>query len=136
MKRSSPPKRKSWLARSRKPIAKRGKTGEKRRARYAKYLRSAAWKAKRAAAILRAEGECERCHEFVAHMERDVTFGSAVGPIRGPWRLIDGREARVHHKTYARFGGNELPEALECLCRACHERLHATTDRIFKGRIQ
>jgi hypothetical protein len=45
LKRGAPPKR------SRKPIAKFGNAGRKRKARYAAYLKSPAWKAIRLAAI-------------------------------------------------------------------------------------
>lgn len=31
----------------------------------------------------------------------------------------------IHHKTYKRFGGSELMEDLEPLCRNCHEAKHA-----------
>lgn len=30
----------------------------------------------------------------------------------------------VHHKTYIRFGGQELSEDLQILCRDCHEGFH------------
>ena len=30
----------------------------------------------------------------------------------------------VHHLTYARFGGDELMEDLEYVCRPCHNEIH------------
>lgn len=30
----------------------------------------------------------------------------------------------VHHLTYARFGGDELMEDLEYVCRPCHDEIH------------
>jgi len=71
----------------------------KRKAKYAAFMMSAAWKKIRAAAIARANGKCESCG-----WDDNLT---------------------VHHKTYRRFGGQELPEDLEVLCRTCHERVHA-----------
>ena len=64
---------------------------------YADYLRSAHWQDKRAGAIRRAGGRCERC----------------------------GRAGRldVHHITYARLGC-EADGDLVALCRACHEVMH------------
>ena len=31
----------------------------------------------------------------------------------------------VHHRTYIRFGGDELLSDLVTLCESCHDRLHA-----------
>ena len=30
----------------------------------------------------------------------------------------------IHHMTYARFGGDELMEDLEFVCRPCHFEIH------------
>ena len=45
----------------------------------------------------RARGHCESCRRKTARLE-------------------------VHHKTYARFGGRELPQDLEALCEDCHRK--------------
>lgn len=37
----------------------------------------------------------------------------------------------VHHKTYARFGGQERLEDLEVLCRSCHDAKHAIPRKKF-----
>lgn len=61
------------------------------------YLCSPVWKAKRQEALGFYGCICNRCEES----------GSDV-----------------HHKTYARVGGNELMEDLEVLCRDCHKAHH------------
>ena len=56
----APPKRKSWLARSTKPIPQvNAAATKKRQARNAKRMRGAEYKAARAAAMERAGGRCE-----------------------------------------------------------------------------
>ena len=69
----APPKRKSWLARSTKPIPQVNvEQTARRRARNAKRMRSPEYKAAKAGAMERAGGQCEytisgfgdcRCHE-------------------------------------------------------------------------
>jgi len=61
------------------------------------YLKSPVWKAKRLQALIHYGAICNRC-------------GS--------------HGTDVHHKTYARWGGDELIEDLEILCRQCHEAHH------------
>jgi len=58
------------------------------------YLRSAHWRARRARAIARAGGSCERCGK--------------------PGRL------EVHHVTYERLG-RERDRDLRALCHRCHQ---------------
>lgn len=70
---------------------------------YARYLRTPAWQNRAADCKRRAGYRCE-C------VVNGVRCGSR-------FRL------HAHHKTYARLG-NELPEDLECRCRACHRREH------------
>jgi hypothetical protein len=36
----------------------------------------------------------------------------------------------VHHKTYVRFGGEEILEDLEVLCRGCHDARHAILQNV------
>jgi hypothetical protein len=81
-------------------------------ARYDEYIRSPEWKAKREQklaenAALSHDGRprCEKCG------------------------VVDkaGNRLHVHHNSYARFGGDELMEDLNVLCRKDHEFEEATT---------
>ena len=65
---------------------------------YKAYLRSAAWRERRATALARAGYRCERC-------------GNKRNPLH------------AHHKTYVRLG-NEQPDDLEVLCSPCHRSEH------------
>jgi 5-methylcytosine-specific restriction endonuclease McrA len=67
------------------------------RKQYRRYLKSAAWQAKRAQVILRDRGECRRC-------------GSRY-------------KLEVHHKNYVRFGHERLSD-LVTLCQLCHTYEH------------
>lgn len=64
---------------------------------YGEYLRTDAWKKKRAAVLRRCGGVCEGCGEAKADS--------------------------VHHLTYEHVG-NELLFELVGVCRECHERAH------------
>lgn len=64
---------------------------------YHAYLKSEAWRRKRAATLMRARGVCQGCQHDQA--------------------------TQVHHKTYANLG-NELNADLEALCGVCHETEH------------
>lgn len=86
----------------------------KRKAGFRKYLASAVWKAKRRAAIEAAGNQCEGV--------REVEGGDAFFRFWYDVRCISRENLTVHHKTYARFGGAELPEDLEVLCKDCHNR--------------
>jgi len=74
-----------------------------RRDCYLAYLQSDVWKKKRAQALTRADGKCEQCG--------------------------DAQNLDVHHKTYIRVGGAELPRDLQVLCRSCHDTAHVTVDQ-------
>ena len=63
-------------------------------------MASQIWKNKRAPVLVRAGGRCERCGRTGCVLE-------------------------VHHRTYERFGGEELPSDLEALCPACHAKADA-----------
>lgn len=69
---------------------------------YRLYLRSDAWRAKRAAVLERCGRVCENCGA-----------GSGLFPVS-----LD-----VHHLTYAHIGNEQL-EDLRALCRDCHEAEH------------
>ena len=68
---------------------------------YKAFISSGIWKAIRGAAIHRAGNLCEWCKcsgdDYLLH---------------------------VHHKTYARFGGQEEPSDLQVLCDGCHAEAH------------
>lgn len=70
---------------------------EQRRILYHQYIQSRAWAGKRAAAMARAGGCCERCGNTEA--------------------------TEVHHRTYARLG-DETDADLAAMCRRCHTRQH------------
>lgn len=69
-----------------------------RRESYQLYLRTTAWREKRIGALKNAFHRCERCGA--------------------------DESLQVHHKTYDRVGGDELPGDLEVLCERCHYAHH------------
>jgi hypothetical protein len=71
------------------------------RARYRRYLQSAAWRAKCFLVRQRSGGWCERCRA----------------------RGRRSRASDVHHLTYVRLFDEHLTD-LEHLCRDCHRRAH------------
>lgn len=72
----------------------------KHRQRYNEFMASAGWQALRAKKFADVRSKCERCGET--------------------------RRLQVHHKTYVRFGGEELLDDLESLCVWCHSQEHGT----------
>lgn len=70
----------------------------KRRA-YVSYLKSPAWKSKRAKVKLRDGGRCRLCGN-------------------------GGLGLEVHHLTYERFGAEHLSDLI-LLCHGCHAEIHA-----------
>jgi len=103
--KASKPLRRKGLKRAgplrRANVARRAK----RRKRYEAYLRSPQWRVLRLACFEAAGWRCNRCEE--------------------PLTL---RSGHAHHKTYARFGHEDLEEDLEALCRSCHRLHHALRD--------
>ncbi|MCC6317246.1 MAG: HNH endonuclease [Gemmatimonadaceae bacterium] len=71
-----------------------------RRAAYAEYLKSSVWRAKREGALKNAWFRCEECGDQDAGLH-------------------------VHHVSYDRVGGAELPKDLQVLCEDCHYHHHA-----------
>jgi len=67
-------------------------------AAYDRFITSPEWQVIRANAVRRAGKICQAC--------------------ASPFRL------QVHHITYKRFGGDELPEDLMVLCEPCHMAHH------------
>lgn len=74
-----------------------------RKARHRAYLRGAAWRQRRRAALERAGGRCMDC-------------GSR-------------KRLQVHHLTYKRWG-NEDARDLRVLCSRCHARRHRSGGRL------
>ena len=68
-------------------------------AHHAAFMASAKWREVRAPIVARANGHCEKCSQ----------------PTKG---------FQVHHLTYERFGGDELPEDLAAWCAGCHSAHH------------
>lgn len=84
----------------------------KRKARYQAFMRSPEWRAIRKGALERAG---RRCEELIPN--------PTLGGI-SMMRCTATRRLTVHHKTYARFGGMELPSDLQVLCKEHHDALH------------
>lgn len=94
----------------------------KRKAKYNAFMRSKKWKLIRADALQRSGNRCEAMRTF---LQKSLDADGAE-----KWQEIEARcgateRLEVHHKTYARFGGNELPEDLMVMCHWCHEAHHA-----------
>ncbi len=53
-----------------------------------------------------------------------------------PFRIncLGGRPLQHHHKTYARFGGQELPGDILAVCADCHARIEAQHPTRHQGR--
>lgn len=84
--------------------------GAAQRKDYEKFIRSPAWaEKKRLFALTRDWPVCFKCGAWDVPMD-------------------------VHHLTYARFGGDELMEDLEYVCRPCHYEIHKAA--IIKRMIQ
>jgi 5-methylcytosine-specific restriction endonuclease McrA len=71
---------------------------------YREYLKSKAWKAKRAKVIFRDGGQCQS--------------------VRAKRKCGSRHKIEVHHLTYERFGRERLSD-LVCLCEDCHKAVHA-----------
>lgn len=123
MKRSRPPQRRSYLTRA--PLPRGGirrsnpARKAKKAARYKAFLSSAVWKRLRREALARAGHRCEAL--------RPATYSCALGggSLAVVARCPEIEKLTVHHKTYRRFGGNELPDDLEVRCKSCHDYHHA-----------
>ena len=107
-------RKKKWEY-ERKPLPKvNHRRKADRQYRYKKYMQSPEWKAIRQCAIDRSGRQCE--------YEKEVETPYGVHSIRCPQK----HRLTVHHKTYARFGGKELPGDLQVLCKHHHEEIEMT----------
>ena len=112
--KQTPLKRKSRIKRKKRLNQINKARQAKKRAKYKSYLSSRVWKEKRQAALLRAGFRCE-CRTDHLQLPEDI-----LAP-----RCLRTTRLTVHHLTYARFGGKELPEDLQVLCWSCHKKVHA-----------
>jgi hypothetical protein len=90
----------------------------KRRKEYAKKL--AAYKRSDTYKVVqrRAAGQCE----FEIAVIRRLCFeGEELGMGKYKARCPETERLQHHHLDYHRFGGNELPEDIQVLCKAHHE---------------
>jgi 5-methylcytosine-specific restriction endonuclease McrA len=107
MKISPLPPRSKPLKRSTTPIRKVNPVAKAKRVKKQKaFYSSAAWKKLRKEALERAGHCCEQ--KLLGQLGYDMRCEETMG-------------LQVHHKTYARFGGKELPEDLQVLCKRHHE---------------
>ena len=72
----------------------------RRRSSYERFLETSVWARLRRQALAAAQGRCQEC---------------------------GARATEVHHVSYARFGGGELPEDLRAMCHTCHRDHHRHT---------
>jgi hypothetical protein len=84
-----------------------GKSLTETQAKYRAYLRTAAWRQKREAALERADRRCQICNS--------------------------AQRLDAHHRTYERIY-NEQPNDLTVLCRKCHDLFHHTPRPKYKKR--
>lgn len=128
--RATPLRRKSRLQ-TKTRLKKTGTTKAKKVARQRAFYASAVWKRLRTAALERAGHRCEY-RAWVDNAPRAFTGSPVVPPAPGNnlvfavlGRCVETTALEVHHKTNARFGGQERPEDLQALC-SYH---HALTER-------
>jgi 5-methylcytosine-specific restriction endonuclease McrA len=117
VKHRSEIRRRSWMRRG-TPLPRENRARKaKRKAEYQAFLRSPEWKAIRKGALERAGYRCEELiPNPLARRERGVSL----------MRCTATRRLTVHHMTYARFGGRELPRDLKTLCKEHHDARHAS----------
>lgn len=114
LSRSPLPPRKAWLKRGTKKVPKVNLARARRRiAEYKAFMLSPEWKAIRKAALQRAGFRCEEL--------TPTRIPGTISVTRCPMTTT----LTVHHKSYARFGGRELPKDLQVLCRAHHDATEA-----------
>ena len=107
--RKTPMKRKAWKPRKARIRPVNPERRNRRRGKYLEYLRSAAWKAKRAERLQIDRRTCQHCGYCPDTASPDT-----------PKRPLD-----IDHKTYIRFGHEDVERDLQTLCRPCHKAKHA-----------
>jgi 5-methylcytosine-specific restriction endonuclease McrA len=114
VKRSGMPRRKEWMKRGTKRMPRvNAERQARRKAEYRAFMQSPEWKAIRKAALARAG---HRCEELIPN-----PLPGGISMLRCPAT----RRLTVHHRSYARFGGRELPSDLQVLCKEHHDAIHA-----------
>ena len=78
----------------------------------------------------RAAGRCEAAvHETVLIEARTIVLSIRDNPKLyadgGEWQRCENDATIHHHRTYARYGGNELPRDMLKVCEHCHEAIEA-----------
>lgn len=121
----------SSLSPGRKPLkksnpAKQAKRRKQQAAKHRGYMRSATRKQVEARSGGRCEGWWRPYSGIFVVREPPLEFGHDVvcyADSQGTWARCE-REATVHHhKTYARYGGKELPEDMLHVCVVCHDAI-------------
>lgn len=106
LRRAAKSAKRTPIKRSSKKIPTVNKAAKQRKlAKYRKFIQSPEWGAIRLDALKRAGYQCE------------ASFGSGRCPMN--------TTLQVHHLSYSRFGGRELPKDLKVLCEAHHQEAHA-----------
>lgn len=67
----------------------------------------------------RAAGQCEMTKPLGFSVGHDSHGAGGTNVLRCQ-SVEDGKKFGHHHDTYARFGGDELPEDMRKLCDPCH----------------
>ena len=127
--RRKSPLRRSRMRRGTKPIRKVNPERQaKRRQSYAAKLRAYKKSATYREVEQRADGQCEK------RIPLGGTRHTPASEIRCAATRQSGHVLTHHHKTYARCGGDELPEDIELLCETHNweaEAAHPTRNRNY-----
>lgn len=117
---TKPIARKSWLARGTKPIPQENPARQARRRKDAQKKQRAFLKSEtRKIVDERAGGRCEAFHGIVIGQPTISLVRTGLISQRCP----NTTRLSYHHKTYARYGGDELPEDVAKTCYGCHRQL-------------
>lgn len=110
---------KTWLSNGpRKPLKKSGETKAKKVIRQKEFYASATWRRLKKEAKDRAGNQCEYIMADYCGSDRCLAYA----------------QLQVHHKTNMRFGGNEIPEDFQVLCKYHHELVKTRDHPIRKRR--
>ena len=83
-------------------LARQARTAQLRRMPFAEYRKQPEWQVRRVQALTRAQYRCQMCSSHDATLD-------------------------VHHRSYDNYG-DERPEDLVVLCRACHQKFHGVVE--------